>query len=92
MLIVDDSPYNLFVLEHLLTQIEQVGFVEKAVNGQDAIYVVEEAIKNEQSFDVIILDLHMPICDGFRAAGVIRGLIKDTNMRHCDIYGLSAIT
>ena len=66
--------------------------MQNAVNGQDAIMVVEEALKLNKVFDFMILDLHMPICDGFRAAGIIRNIISDTQMAHCKLIGLSAIT
>jgi hypothetical protein len=32
-LIIDDSPYNLFVLEELLSEIKSVSFIDKAING-----------------------------------------------------------
>jgi CheY-like chemotaxis protein len=37
VLIVDDSPYNLFVLEELLYEIKTIKTIDKAINGQDAL-------------------------------------------------------
>jgi PleD family two-component response regulator len=37
ILIVDDSSYNLFVLEELLNDFHGVTQIEKAINGQEAI-------------------------------------------------------
>jgi CheY-like chemotaxis protein len=37
ILIVDDSPYNLFVLEELLLEISSIFNIDKAINGQDAL-------------------------------------------------------
>lgn len=34
VLIVDDSPYNLFVLEELLSAYDKVNRVDKAMNGE----------------------------------------------------------
>jgi CheY-like chemotaxis protein len=36
-MIVDDSPYNLFVLEELLSEIPCIQTIDKAINGQDAL-------------------------------------------------------
>mmetsp|Transcript_42182 Transcript_42182/g.64684 ORF Transcript_42182/g.64684 Transcript_42182/m.64684 type:complete len:101 (+) Transcript_42182:1110-1412(+) len=56
---------------------EQLGVppVEKASNGQQAI---DKCLKSK--FDLIIMDLHMPILDGFGATSSIKAtaLHKDT--------------
>ena len=71
MLIVDDSTYNLFVLEELLSQIACVETVMKALNGQEALAIIQEQASANQNicpFDVILVDLHMPIMDGFQVS------------------------
>lgn len=67
ILVVDDEEGIRFLLTRLL---EQEGFgVTTAKNGLDALSKI-----NEQPFDLIILDYHLPILDG---VGVIKQLEKD---------------
>lgn len=63
MLAVDDSSYNLFVLQLLIEEMRIPDLVIKtALNGMQAV----EAAKSEQSrFTHVLLDLHMPVMDGF---------------------------
>ena len=42
VLIVDDSLYNLFVLEEVLLNIEEVRVIKKAINGKEALEKIEE--------------------------------------------------
>lgn len=65
ILIVDDEPRYLRLMEaNLLTE----GFsVLKALNGQDAVDIVAE-----QHPDLVLLDVMMPVLDGFEACVRIR--------------------
>ncbi|MCP4993223.1 MAG: response regulator, partial [Gammaproteobacteria bacterium] len=65
VLIVDDRPENQWMLQSML---EPLGFaLQTAENGQDAI-------QQTQRFepDLILMDLMMPLMDGFAAIQVIR--------------------
>ena len=44
---MDDSTYNLFVLEELLKQITPRIFIDKALNGQEALDKVQELANHE---------------------------------------------
>ena len=63
ILCVDDSTYNLFVLTELLSTIDERGCleVETALNGSIAF----EKVKGSPHYDIILMDLHMPIKDGY---------------------------
>ena len=67
MLIVDDHPTNRKVLELLLDQLG-ADWVSVA-NGQEAL----EAVAT-QAFDVILMDIQMPVMDGITATREIRRL------------------
>ena len=65
ILVVDDSPTNLLVFEH---QLADFGFeVTTAGNGLEA---VEMALS--QSFDIILMDIVMPLMDGIEAIRRLR--------------------
>ncbi len=69
VLLVDDSPYNLLVLNELLKSIPKVTSVKTAMNGEQAL----EAIEREH-FNCVFMDLHMPVMDGYEAAERLRNL------------------
>ena len=68
VLIVDDSSYNLFVLEELLHEIDGNIEIIQAMNGREAIDKVQSAdnlFGITSQFSLIIMDLNMPVMDGF---------------------------
>src|ERR1700751_4138910 len=65
ILIVDDKPGNIFVLEKLLDKEDRI--LLTAANGNDALKI---ALNKE--LDLIILDVQMPGMDGFEVARVLR--------------------
>lgn len=62
VLIVDDSPYNLFVLKELLLKISPNIKITESLNGEDAINKVRDY--NTNPFDFILMDLQMPVMTG----------------------------
>ena len=70
VMIVDDSPYNFIVLDELiqsiLAKLKQNDFkIVTALNGEEAINKIKTYYKNGELFDLIFLDLNMPIKDGY---------------------------
>jgi CheY-like chemotaxis protein len=55
VLIVDDSSYNLFVMQELLQTISAIKIIKTAMNGQECLDLLKE--NKSQSFDVIFLDI-----------------------------------
>lgn len=65
LLIIDDEPINRFILNRLLTQL---GFeVIEAENGQQAINI----LKFEKDVRVALLDLNMPVLDGYGFLNIV---------------------
>ena len=67
ILIVDDNPANIFVLEKLLDKEDRIFMT--ASNGNDALKI---ALDKDKEVDLIILDVQMPEMDGFEVAQILR--------------------
>ncbi|MBS1742989.1 MAG: response regulator [Bacteroidetes bacterium] len=81
ILIVDDNPDNLFTLKTLL---DINGFeVDTAVSGEEALKAI---LKKE--YNLIMLDVQMPLMDGYEVAEAISGLNKTKDI---PIIFLSAV-
>ena len=70
VLLVEDNELNR---EIALTILEDYGFtVECAENGKEAL---DKVIENEDSYyDLILMDIQMPVMNGYEAASAIRNL------------------
>jgi signal transduction histidine kinase len=68
LLLVEDNPVNLLVLKQIL---KQLGFEQlyEAHNGQEALDVYQQ-----QPIDLILMDIQMPIMDGFEATARLRAM------------------
>jgi PAS domain S-box-containing protein len=64
-LLVEDNPVNRLVATRMIEK--QNHTVKTAVNGHDAL----EMIENEK-FDCVLMDVQMPLLDGFEATAAIR--------------------
>ncbi len=85
ILLVEDNEINLEIETELL---ERMGFtVEPAENGKIALEKVECASPGD--YDLVIMDLQMPVMDGWQASAAIRQL-KDPTLAHIPIIALSA--
>ena len=65
ILIVNDEPMNLLIINHLMQSLGTK--TETANNGEEA---VTKAFNNW--FDIIIMDLEMPVMNGFVATSTIK--------------------
>ncbi|TNV84176.1 hypothetical protein FGO68_gene11556 [Halteria grandinella] len=87
VLIVDDSAYNLFVLEEVLKEVDASLVVQTALNGQICLNKFEGQ-------DIIFMDLQMPVLDGYQT--VVRLNEKhqkgEISLNNTSIIALSAIS
>ena len=87
LLVVEDTEINLEIEVELL---QDAGFlVDTAVNGSIAV----EKIKNSRpgEYDLVIMDIQMPVMNGYDATGKIRQL-EDPELANIPIIALSANT
>jgi putative two-component system response regulator len=81
ILAVDDEPFNLDLIELVFMDSNNIN-LEKAVNGQEAL----EKLPSSNA-DVILLDLRMPVMDGFETLERIK---KDPNFSKIPVIVITA--
>jgi two-component system, NarL family, vancomycin resistance associated response regulator VraR len=80
VLVVDDHELTRCTLKLALSMQSCIGDVEVAINGKEAIAKV-----NKHEPDVVVMDLHMPVMDGWTASTAIK-----TQYPHIKIVAYSA--
>jgi PAS domain S-box-containing protein len=83
ILVVDDIEQNTELLTILLSRDKHT--ITTASDGLEAI----EHFK-QQDFDVILMDIHMPKCDGIEASQIIRQLEQKKQQKKTPIIALTA--
>lgn len=83
VLIVDDNPHNIQVLGSVLKVANyQIGF---ATNGKQAL----EILNQSNDYDLVLLDIDMPILDGYETCKIIRSTEK---LKYIPVIFLTAFT
>jgi CheY-like chemotaxis protein len=81
VLIVDDDERNRFALSSYLDSYEM--HITVAKNGREAI----DILKNGDKIDVILLDIMMPILDGFETLKILR---SDDSFKKIPVIAVTA--
>ena len=74
ILVAEDNEFNIQLIEELLRRASH--HVEVATNGRNAL-----ELSGERSYDLLLLDVHMPELDGYQVARSIREREKVTGRR-----------
>jgi DNA-binding NarL/FixJ family response regulator len=75
VLVVDDHELTRITLQMVLSCQKNMTVVGLATNGKEAV----EMVKRHQP-DVIVLDLQMPVMDGWTASDQIKAIAPDTQI------------
>ena len=82
ILVAEDNPINQMLAVRML---EKAGHsVATANNGEEALIAV-----GREAFDIVMMDVQMPVLDGFEATALIRQQEKETG-RHLPIVAMTA--
>jgi CheY-like chemotaxis protein len=77
LLLVDDNKINLKLLTTFMRK-KKYPVVDEAENGLEAVNKFQE---REQGYDIIFMDISMPILDGFGATKQIRAVERSRRMK-----------
>jgi len=70
VLLVEDSPVNRRVLRKRL---ERLGLeVHEAEDGREGFERAMQSVREAEPFDLVLLDMNMPVMDGYTAASMLR--------------------
>ena len=75
VLVVDDHELTRLTLKLAFSSQKNLQVVGLASNGQEALEMVKRCHP-----DVIVLDLHMPVMDGWSASGHIKAIAPNTQI------------
>lgn len=86
VLLVDDDYISNFIADHLLSKLGVCENVNFARNGDEALKFLKET---SQFPELILLDINMPVMDGFEFIDTFRELNMDKNKTRIIIYTAS---
>ncbi|WP_290468795.1 hybrid sensor histidine kinase/response regulator [Lacinutrix sp. MedPE-SW] len=86
ILVVEDNTMNQIIMKKMLTTLAITNF-KVASNGKEAIELLEN-----YNFDIILMDLQMPIMDGYETTSLIRNDVAMHNIKNIPIIAVTADT
>ncbi len=88
VLIAEDNPVNALLVR---TVFEKAGQdVTMASDGREAVNACRELARQGGGFDLVVMDLHMPVLDGLSAIAAIRKLEQRYGLARTRILTLTA--
>lgn len=65
VLLIDDDEINNFYVTYMLEKTGEINEIFVALNGKEGLEKMESLNQNNTSIDFILLDINMPIMNGF---------------------------
>ena len=85
VLIVDDNPFNILAASFVLEKLHYS--IDKAFHGEECISLLQ---KQEKLYDLILMDIQMPVMDGVQASKIITEKVKAGELKNVPIVALTA--
>ncbi len=86
ILVVEDNTVNQLLLKTILRKWEETDF-DIAADGEEALFMM-----NKKKYDLVLMDLQMPVMDGYETTFAIRGGGAGENHVHIPIIAVTADT
>jgi signal transduction histidine kinase len=88
VLIVDDNPFNILAASFILEKLKCN--ISKAFNGEECIEILTQGHEQGMFYDLILMDIQMPVLDGPQATKIIRNKIEAGELNDVPIIALTA--
>jgi CheY-like chemotaxis protein len=72
VLLVEDNPYDALLVRELIGETSILTDITTVIDGEQAVKVMEQAIKQAHVPDLVLLDLSLPKKDGHEVLAFIR--------------------
>jgi len=86
-LIVDDCALSR---QLLIISIEEYAEIDVAENGKQAINLIKQAIEQNKSYNLICMDLTMPVMDGHETMQEIRAIESEAGIARSKVFMITA--
>jgi len=84
ILLVDDSDNNIIIVNKYLEPFEVI--LDVAHNGEDGFMMY----KKGNGYDLVLMDIQMPVMDGYTSVRLIRKYEKDNGLAHVPVVAMTA--
>lgn len=88
VLLIDDSPDNRFLIEIYLKPDRHS--IDHAENGQIGVELFRKGCQGAARYDVVLLDVEMPVMDGYQAVREIRRIEEESGVTPTPVFALTA--